>query len=187
MPGLEGTKPEKRIAIGGLALFFCLFAASACAANSPPATGTIYPASATANVNQTRTFSATYSDPDGWANIQAAYLLINTVTNGANCFYGYYNQNTNRLYLRNDNSTLWMGGCIPGTNTTISNSYTALNCYRTSISNTTATLSINWNITFKPAFAGVKNTYLYVSDDYGNSTGWNKAGDFCIFREPVSP
>jgi hypothetical protein len=170
-----------------LALFLLifLFTSSALAANSAPSLGTVSPAIGYSTSNQAITFTTTYSDPNGWKNIQYAYFLIDSSIGGARCFYAYYDQNTNKLYLRDDANTKWLGGYAPKSGYTVENSYVKLSCLFTTYAGSGNTLTIKWCITFKTPFSGVKNTYLYVRDDYGLSAGWTKKGDYCIFREPV--
>ena len=148
--------------------------------NNIPQVGTIQPSSGTSIPEQAITFTTTYSDPDTWLNIQYVYFLINTSTSGLNCFYGYYNQNTNKLYLRNDANTSWLGGYAPGSANTIENSYARINCASTLISGLNSTLQVSWSVSFKPAFLGTKNTYLYVKDDPGANSGWLQKGTWTI-------
>ncbi|MDP3729973.1 MAG: glucoamylase family protein [Candidatus Omnitrophota bacterium] len=150
--------------------------------NQPPLAGTIIPSSGSSRVNKSVNFTTTYSDGDGWQNIQSANLLINTSTSGSKCFYGYYDQNTNKLYIRNDTNTAWLGGYAPGSHKAINNSYVKLNCASTTVSGSGNTLTIKWNIIFKSTFAGLKNMYLYVKDDRGAYDGWVLKGTWTIRR-----
>jgi hypothetical protein len=174
------TKPEKLVILGGLVFLFLGLLSHLAFANQPPQLGTITPSSGTSNPNQAVSFTTTYIDPDGWANIQLGYLLINSSSSGLSCFYGYYNQNTNKLYLRNDANTAWLGGFAPGTANTIENSYAKLNCATTTASGSGATLTVTWSITFKSPFTGAKNTYLYVKDDAGAIVSLTKKGAWAI-------
>ncbi|MDO8535598.1 MAG: glucoamylase family protein, partial [Candidatus Omnitrophota bacterium] len=150
--------------------------------NQPPVVGDIVPSSGASRVNKANNFSTTYTDGDGWQDIQYANFLINTSTGGSKCFYGYYDQNTKKLYLRNDANTAWMGGYAPGTHKVIENSYAKLNCASTAISGSSNTLTVKWNITFKSTFTGTKNMYLYVKDDQGAYSGWVLKGTWAIKR-----
>ncbi len=165
--------------------------------NSSPTVGTITPSSGSSLPDTAVTFTTTYADPNGWQNLQLAYLLINTSASGLNCFYTYYNQNTNKLYLRNEPNTAWLGGYAPGSAYTIENSYAKLDCSKTTISGSGTTLTVNWNITFKAAFASTtaKKTYLYVKDDSNAYQGWIQKGTWTVqvvppptvtITEPVS-
>ena len=167
--------------IACLAVVVVIFSATICyAANSKPQVGTITPSSGTSSPNQTVSFTTTYTDADGWQNIQLVYFLVNTSTAGANCFYGYYNQNTNKLYLRDNTDKSWLGGYSPGSSYTIENSYAKLYCAQTTVSGLGTTLTVIWNATFKSTFTGAKNTHLDVKDDSNGSCNWTKKGTWTI-------
>ncbi|MCX5699188.1 MAG: hypothetical protein NTX01_05785 [Candidatus Omnitrophica bacterium] len=154
--------------------------------NRSPALGTITPSSGIGQVNTAQSFTATYSDPDSWQNLQYAYLLINTSTDGTNCFYAYYDQNTNKLYLKNDANSAWLGGFAPGSSSIIENSYAKLNCVSTTISGSTNTLTVNWSITFKPPFIGIKKTYLSATDDVNALVSLTQQGTWIIVAQTLS-
>lgn len=147
----------------GSILFFYVFALSAFAAT--PSNGTVSPSSGTGTVNVQKIFATTYSDPSGWQHIQYVYFVINSTTSAVNCFFGYYNQNTNKLYLRDGSGTSWLGGFTPGSSNTIENTYAKLNCAQTTVSGSGNTLTVKWAVTLKSCFVGSKNLYLYVRDD----------------------
>ena len=146
-----------------------------------PTTGTITPSSGAGSVNTAQAFSASYGDLDGWQNLQQVCLLISpssgTLTNSC---YVYYNQNTNRLYLRNDPNTAWLGGYAPGSSKAIENSYAKLNCAQTAISGTGTSLTVKWSVTLKAPFTGTRNTYLSARDDQNTASGWQPRGTWSI-------
>ncbi|GEM_PF-947537 len=155
--------------------------------NQSPATGTVTPSSGQSQPDQIVNFASTYFDPDTWLNIQYVYFLINTTSGGTNCFYGYYNRDTNKLYLRNDANTAWIGGYAPGSNYIIENSYAKLSCISTVVSGLGNTLSVNWAVTFKPVFLGIKNIYLYVRDYANAYKNWTQAGIWAIQADVIPP
>lgn len=155
--------------------------------NQTPQVGTITPSSGNSNPQETVTFTTTYSDSNGWQNIKEAHFLINTAANGANCFYAYYDQNNNKLYLRNDANSAWLGGYAPNTTKTIENSYAKLDCSKTTISGDNITLTVKWTVVLKATFLGTKNTYLYVKDDANVYTGWTQKGTWSISTSPNQP
>jgi hypothetical protein len=179
----QKAKPNKGLILGGLVFFF-LLPQPTFAANQPPQIGAITPASGISQPNQEVNLTTVFTDPDGWMNIRYAYFLINTSVYGANCFYGYYNQNEDKLYLRNNSANGWLGGFTPGSNNFIENSYAKLNCAKTTVSGQGNTLTIAWNIIFKPGFNGTKNCYPYVKDDSGGYQSWAKKGTWMINNPP---
>lgn len=155
--------------------------------NHPPITGTITPSSGIFEHQQPVVFTIAYSDPDGCNDISYCRFLINTSIDDSNCLSAMYDQNSNELYLRSDDGENWLGGFIPCSNNVIENSYVKLDCAQTLVSETVDTLAIKWVVLFKDTFAGMKNIYLYVEDDFGMPDGWKEKGDFCIFRTPILP
>lgn len=153
----------------------------------PPQLGTISPSSGSSLSDQLVYFTTVYSDPDGWNDIQYVHLLINTAVNGTNCFYGYYNQNNNKLYLRNNANNSWLGGFIPGSNNAVENSYAKLDCSKTTVSGKDKTLTVKWAVMFKPTFRGVKNTYLYAKDDMNIIANWVKKGTWEVKADTIVP
>ena len=73
-----------------------------------------------------RTFTFSYSDPDGGADILTAEGLIVTGANvvGANACYFFGNGNL--FWLRNDAHTAWLGPATSGTSDVLSNSQCTL-------------------------------------------------------------
>ena len=155
--------------------------------NQAPQIGTITPINSISSPEQILTFSTTYSDADTSLNIQYAYFLINTAVSGANGFYGYYDRGTNKLYLRNDTNTAWLGGFNPGSAQIIENTYCRLDCAKTTVTAVGNTLSLNWQLTFKSAFLGRKNVYLYVKDFAGANSGWVQKGTWTIQSDITPP
>ena len=148
--------------------------------NKAPQVGTINPSSGTSAPNQAVDFTTTYSDANGWQNIKIAYFLVNTSISGANCSFAYYDQNENKLYLRNNANSGWLGGYAPGSSSVIENSYAKLDCSKITVLGDNINLTINWNLTFKSTFIGAKNMYLYVKDDNGAYNGWTQKGTWTI-------
>ena len=151
--------------------------------NCTPQVGVVTPSAPIGQIDTPFTFNTTYSDSDGWQNIRYAYVLVNTSTSGANCFYVYYDRSTNKLFLRNNNNSAWLGGYVPGSNYTIENSYVKLNCASTKISGSGTGLIITWSVIFKSSFMGSKNIYLYVKDNVGSYERWIQK-DTCWIVEP---
>lgn len=171
-----------------LILFFCLSAQRVAFAAAKPAIGTISPASGSTLPDTAITFTVTYSDADGWANLKEAYFLISTSPYGlSNMVYLYYDQNSNKLYLRNDNNTAWLGGFAPGAKSIMENAQAKINCNLVTVSGSGKTMTVKWNIAFKSNYAGkVYSSYLKVIDDTAKIADWTQKGAYCIYRQPVS-
>ncbi len=169
---------KKNMLLGFFVLFFSLINSLAFAAT--PVIVSISPSSGTSQPDQIVVFTVSSSDANGYQHINNAYFLINTQVNGANCFYGWYSAAQNKLYLRKDNNSGWLGGFVPGSNNIIENFYVKLNCASSSVSGIGKTATMKLSVTFKPTFVGAKKLYLSASDKTGRSSGWVQKGTWTI-------
>jgi hypothetical protein len=149
-------------------------------ANEAPVNGTATPDSGSSAADATYPITTTYSDANGAANIASAYLLVNSTIAFNNGLYCYYQPSTNKLYLRNDANTAWLGGFTPGSANVISNSQGSLDCGTTTVSKVGNTLTINWSLSRKVAFAGTKNLYLKVLDNSNAIDNFEDVGDWSL-------
>lgn len=152
--------------------------------NYPPTLGNVSPANGSSNAESEVRFTTTYSDQNGWQNLSVVRFLVNSVIRAPNAFYASYNQQLNRLYLINDAGNAWLGGCIPGSGAVIENSYAKLACSGSSAAGSGNNLTVTFAVTFKSAFAGTKNVYMYAWDDAGLGSTWIKKGTWSITSVP---
>jgi hypothetical protein len=154
--------------------------------NTVPTLGTLTPATITTTADIARTFTAIYSDADGYADIKQAYLKIHTAASG---IYLRYDRTTNKLYLYNDAGTATAGNCTPGAAKTLTNARGSLNCAATTTAVSGNNLTINWNITPGTTFADGtnRNIYMYVKDVSNLTAGWTDKGDWTIKATNTAP
>ena len=145
--------------------------------DSPPSAVSVTPASGSGSV---QTFTYLFSDPDGFGDITSAVMLLNSSLNAANGCYLLYERSTNRLWLRNDNDTVWLGPLTPGVAGTVENSQCIVNAGSSSASSAGNNLTLNMALTFKAAFAGAKTNFMWVSDLAGQSSGWQARGSWTV-------
>jgi M6 family metalloprotease-like protein len=156
--------------------------------SQPPANVSLSPNSGMLATGRKLTFTSTYSDSDGYGDLAVCHLLFNTTTSsGANTAYVIYDANTNKLYLRNDASTAWLGGYRPGSTLVIENSYCKLYCQDTTVTGSGTTLTINWKIELKPSMAGrTLPAWMTVFDDAGLRDDWDQMGSFKVDNPPAN-
>jgi len=154
-----------------------------------PKVGSITPSSGQSLPDEEVFFTTIYSDPNGWRNLKICRLMINVGVIGGKCFNGYYNQNGNKLYLKNNNNTQWLGSFTPGVNQTIENDYAKLDCSKTTVTGSGDTITIKWAVTFKESFAGkTYNTYVFAKDDTNAKTKWEQKGIWEVLTgDTISP
>ncbi len=146
--------------------------------SSGPATVSVAPSSGSV---ASQTFALQYSDTAGAASLQTVWAYFNgTLANPATstCLL-YYNLTANVVNLLNDNGSTWQTA-IPGTATTLQNSQCSLNVAETSVALNGNTLTLNLAMTFKPAYAGAENIYLYAADVSGSNSGWQQLGTWTV-------
>jgi len=138
---------------------------------SPPTVVSVTPSSGT---GASQTFTAVYSDPNGAANISAAYVLFNTAISSANACYLQYIPSSNLLYLKNDAGTGLTAGIAPGSSGTISNSQ----CTVSGTGSSYVTLANSATLKVAITFTGTtsENIYLYAADKNATNSGWVQKG-----------
>jgi len=126
-----------------------------------------------------------YRDLNGFADLRKCYVLVNDSLTFTNAMFLWYDQATNKVYLKNDANTSWGTGYAPGTAVTLSNSQCDVNVGAISVTPAGTDLSVLWTFTLKSPMEG-KNlcSWMYVTDSAGEHDGWKKVGTHFV---PVAP
>ena len=146
-------------------------------ATTPPTAVSVTP-SAGSGVSQI--FTTVFSDAGGGSLISNLTVLINSALYGINACV--IQAGASGIYLYNDNSSAILGPLSPAG--TLANSQCTLNGSGTSVTNSGTTSTLTLSISFTAAFGGVKNIYMYASDIFGNSSGWQNKGTFAVASTP---
>ncbi len=141
--------------------------------DSPPVAVSVTPSSGSGSP---QTFSFLYSDPNGFADLSWAQTIVNASLTGLAGCYTHYDRLANQVLLLNDSATAWLGPVTLGTATNVQNSQCIVNAISSSVSGVGNSLTVNLNLTFKPAFAGAKNVFIQAQDNGGLGTGWQQRG-----------
>ncbi len=169
-------------------LMLVFFPALVWAALPPPTVDSLIPNDSRALSGAPLNFTSSFSSASGWQNIKDVYFVINTGPSFENRFYGYYNQDTNKFYLRNDDNTAWLGSYAPGEDKIIENSSAKLDCSLSQFAGQDKTLTIKWSIRLKDTMALKElKLYLFVRDDHNYVSGWRQMGIFYLYRRPIFP
>jgi hypothetical protein len=165
-----------------LCSIFCLLVNTAFCANSPPQNISLSPKHVNSFPNKPRILSTTSQDQDGCEDLSQIYLLIHHRFDEAASFSAYYDQRKNKLYLRDDTGTNWLGGFSPGSQNILANSFSFLDCSQTSVSSTGNSLVIKWAIAFKgtPGDKWGKSIFLKAVDVLGNQDPWRSFGSWQV-------
>jgi glucose/arabinose dehydrogenase len=124
-----------------------------------------------------QTFALKYSDTAGATNITTALAWFSaSMSSGANSCISSYNRPTNALSLLNDAGSGWTSAAV-GSNGLLQNSQCVITLGNsTTVSSSGTLLTVNLAMTFKPAFAGTKNIYMYVANASGMNSGLQTRG-----------
>ncbi len=150
-----------------------------------PSTVSVTPGSGT-GTNQT--FALQYSDTAGASGLEQVWVYFNaTLANPAsNACMLYYNTATNQINLLNDNATVFQPATL-GAASTLQNSQCSLNVAASTVTLSGNSLTLNLAMTFKTAYAGVKNIYLRAVDVSGSNSGWQPLGTWTVALPSGTP
>jgi hypothetical protein len=128
----------------------------------------------------TQTFAFTYSSSVGAGDVTTgwAYFTPSYNNNPANTCEFYYDRASNRLSLNNDAGTAWTSATL-GVAGSLQNSQCTLNTGGATASSNGNNLTVSVPVTFKNAFSGAKQVWMYAADQYGN-TGWQQRGTWAV-------
>ncbi len=155
--------------------------------SQPPTNVSVTPSSGTVVIGEEIVISAKYADLDGFNKITSGYVLINTDKDATDGVSLYYNAKTNKLYLRNNANTDWIGGYTPGTASVIENSQIKVHCSETTVSGGGAYLTVNWKVTVKPSMSRKDcKIWLRVEDNTGLIEDWTEKGTMAFSQRPVN-
>jgi hypothetical protein len=153
---------------------WCLVGAGVC---SIPTADSITPG---AGSGSTQTFTLQYSDSLGATNLATTWVWFSaTMTSSANSCLIHYARATNTINLLNDAGTTWISASL-GSATTLQNAQCAIAVGSSAASPAGNTLTLTLAMTFKTAFGGAKNAYMYTVNLMGANSGWHDRGDWTV-------
>jgi len=141
----------------------------------PPTTVSVSPAGGSGT---TQAFRFTYSDANGYEEMNWVHGMFHSQVNQTGACYFQYIRSRNALWLRNDAGTAWLGPVYPGSAGTLQNSQCAVNGLASAASGSGATLYIDLAVIFQPAFQGTKQIYMHAADTTGLNSGWQWRGSW---------
>jgi subtilisin family serine protease len=154
------------------------------AGNSPPSTGTFAPNGSSGTVLQWALFTTTYTDPNGYDDIEWAFFLLDGAEPiGSGALAAAYYRPANLLLLIGDPG----GFCQPGQPGLFPyTEYVAISCEYTTVSGAGDALTINWAAVPIQCFEGGCG-WNYAIELVGDSAGLQDAGVVGYWRlDPVS-
>lgn len=133
-------------------------------------------------------FTWTVSSPSGHSNLSHVFALFNTTSDSTvNACYIHYDASSNLVYLADNTSANWLGGFVPSSSGSASNSQCTISGTGSSPNPTSSgtQLGLTLTVTFQTSFSGTKNEYLYALDSSGVYTGWQQMGTWSVPAPPA--
>jgi hypothetical protein len=128
----------------------------------------------------TQTFSFTYSDANGYADLANVYLLFNTTNSYLGSCGVTFNNSRSKVSLIQDSGTAWLSPLSVGVPGALQNSQCSLDLGASSVTRAGNDLTLRLAITFKPAFAGTRSVFMKAVDGGGLASSWLKAGSWTV-------
>jgi len=143
-----------------------------------PAVGGVSPAYGSGSA---QTFTFTFTDSNGWADLGVVDILINGSLDGRQACYLAYSRAVNALYLVNDAGTELLPGLVMSGAGTLSNSQCTVSAGAPALTVTGNTLTLTLGIAFSPAFSGDRVIYLGARNFSDSATsGWQAVGTWSV-------
>ena len=143
--------------------------------NSAPSAVSVSPSAASGNVV---TFTATFSDPNGYQDLRQALMVVNSELNGATGCQIQWLWGQNTLYLLNETGSANVA-VTPGSGMA-ENSRCVLHGAGAAVSQSGTNLVLTVPVTFKVGFAGTKKIYMYTDDSQAAASGWHPKGTYTV-------
>ncbi len=142
----------------------------------PPPVPSVDSVSPNASTGAIQTFTFVFSDTQSASNLTNTAMLFSTSGSLANSCYIVYDPVAGSIRLFTDNAQ-GSGSKLVGSTTVLQNSQCAVGTVSTSSS--ALSQIVNISITFKAAFAGLQNIYMFASEGALN-TGWVQRGTYLV-------
>jgi hypothetical protein len=135
--------------------------------------------SPTSGSGSSQTFTFRFRHPDGIQALYFIHWMINSPFGGRNACYGAYIQGGNVLQLTSDQESMWPSIQL-GTTQTLSNSQCTIHAQGSSAVESGTDLVLTLNVSFAPAFAGMRKVWLHAVDDTWKDSGFVEVGSFNV-------
>ena len=126
-----------------------------------------------------QTFTLVYAAPNGFSDLTEVRALFGTSTDAVDACYVWYDPMRDALRLGDDDAANWKEVSLRGSGSA-ENSQCRISAAGSSVSGAGTRLTVRLRVTFKRAFAGRKNVYLYAEERQGLKTGLVRMGRWVV-------
>ena len=124
-------------------------------------------------------FVFTYSDGNGYADLESATVLLNGFLNGVGgCYLGYH-VSSNRVFLVNDAGAGYVGSLLLDGTGSVENGQCRIRGSGSGAVGSGTTLTLTLSIEFKGGFGGNRVFYL-SAQDATTTSGWQAMGSWTV-------
>lgn len=127
-----------------------------------------------------QTFTAVFSDPNGYQRIGGIHILVNTSVSGSNACWIYYDAIAKTLWLASNDVSSWSSTPVGSGAKNLENSQCEIAGGGISVSGSGTSLTLNIPITFLAAFSGARTIYASVTDQSGPASGYLATGTWNV-------
>jgi hypothetical protein len=146
--------------------------------NAAPVVGSVTPSAAAGN---RQTFALSYADADGYSDLAAVEVLVNTELNGSNGCWVRFEQASGTLSLADDAGASWSAIAI-GSAGSLQNSQCTIYAGSSAANGSAETLTLTVDIGFDRAFFGTKTIFMRAWDRSGTASDFSAQGTFRVRR-----
>jgi hypothetical protein len=148
--------------------------------NYAPTLGAITPSSGSGSVEVVTYFTTQWKDANGWFDLNQCYFHIGASPSLAGNVTLLFNAQKDKMWIRSDDGSTWLGGYAPGTFSVLENDQAKVDCSLASWYGSGDTLEMTWAVEFKKAFNGFKKTGLKCKDVHKARAKAKWKGDWTI-------
>lgn len=152
-------------------------------ANTAPKNVSVSPNTGT---GAAQTFSVTWRDADGAADMESMYFLIANAIANENVVRLMYRADQNKVYFLNDAGDSW-NIAVPGDDTVLGNGQASIDISKVTVSKNGTDLTVTFPVTFKAAYNGTRKLWLNGKDLEGNWGSWESLGSYTVQATNSAP
>jgi hypothetical protein len=133
----------------------------------------------TSGSGTSRVFQFTLTDANGAGDIQQSLILINSSLNGSHSCYIQVAVPSGGVLLASDDGSTWSPVTL-GVAGSVQNSQCVINGPGSGFTSSGNNVVLTLSMTFKAAYNGPRNVYVYAIDNEGLTPGWQQKGTWTV-------
>ncbi|MEZ5402623.1 MAG: BACON domain-containing protein [Bryobacteraceae bacterium] len=129
-------------------------------------------------------YTFSFSDSEGWQDLEVVNILVNDFLDGRNACYLAYHRPSNVLYLVNNAGSALLPGMVVGSGGSLVNNQCTVLGPGLAVTGSGSKLTLHVSILF--TFPGNRIVYLAARDSAGRNSGWRPVGTVSLPSPPPS-